>query len=80
MYQEYVTEYSVDKIEMHSGSVKAGQRVLLVSGGNGGGGDGGGRLPLTHARRHTCHPPPRISSMLALAHLLPFFPLPPAGG
>ncbi|RMZ55461.1 hypothetical protein APUTEX25_003585 [Auxenochlorella protothecoides] len=27
---EYKTEYSVDKIEMHIGAVKEGQRVLLV--------------------------------------------------
>lgn len=27
---EYVTEYSTDKIEMHTGAVKAGQKVLLV--------------------------------------------------
>jgi adenine phosphoribosyltransferase len=28
--QEYVTEYSTDKIEMHTGHVQPGQRVLLV--------------------------------------------------
>ncbi|KAG1673946.1 hypothetical protein FOA52_015701 [Chlamydomonas sp. UWO 241] len=28
--QEYITEYSTDKIEMHVGHVKEGQRVLLV--------------------------------------------------
>ncbi|KAJ9514925.1 hypothetical protein QJQ45_028655, partial [Haematococcus lacustris] len=28
--EEYVTEYSVDKIEMHTGAVLPGQRVLLV--------------------------------------------------
>ena len=28
--EEYVTEYSVDKIEMHEGAIKLGQRVLLV--------------------------------------------------
>jgi adenine phosphoribosyltransferase len=27
---EYVTEYSTDKIEMHTGAVKQGQKVLLV--------------------------------------------------
>ena len=27
---EYVTEYSTDKIEMHTGAVKPGQKVLLV--------------------------------------------------
>jgi adenine phosphoribosyltransferase len=28
--EEYVTEYSTDKIEMHEGHIKPGQRVLLV--------------------------------------------------
>jgi adenine phosphoribosyltransferase len=28
--QEYVTEYSTDKIEMHTGHIQPGQRVLLV--------------------------------------------------
>jgi adenine/guanine phosphoribosyltransferase-like PRPP-binding protein len=28
--EEYVTEYSTDKIQMHVGAVKEGQRVLLV--------------------------------------------------
>lgn len=27
---EYITEYSTDKIEMHTGAVKPGQNVLLV--------------------------------------------------
>ena len=27
---EYKTEYSTDKIEMHTGAVKPGQRVLLI--------------------------------------------------
>lgn len=29
--EEYITEYSTDKIEMHTGAIEAGQRVLLVS-------------------------------------------------
>lgn len=28
--EEYVTEYSTDRIEMHVGAVQAGQRVVLV--------------------------------------------------
>lgn len=28
--EEYVTEYSTDKIEMHTGHITEGQRVLLV--------------------------------------------------
>ncbi|KAI8471656.1 MAG: adenine phosphoribosyltransferase 1-like protein [Monoraphidium minutum] len=28
--EEYVTEYSTDKIEMHTGAITAGQRVLLI--------------------------------------------------
>lgn len=28
--EEYITEYSTDKIEMHKGHVLEGQRVLLV--------------------------------------------------
>lgn len=28
--EEYITEYSTDKIEMHVGAVQEGQRVLLV--------------------------------------------------
>jgi hypothetical protein len=28
--EEYITEYSTDKIEMHADAVKSGQRVLLV--------------------------------------------------
>lgn len=30
MGEEYITEYSTDKIEIHTGAVKPGQRVLLV--------------------------------------------------
>jgi hypothetical protein len=30
LQEEYVTEYSTDKIEMHVGAIKPGQRVLLV--------------------------------------------------
>lgn len=30
MSEEYITEYSTDKIEMHTGAVQPGQRVLLV--------------------------------------------------
>lgn len=29
--EEYKTEYSTDKIEMHVGAIQAGQRVVLVS-------------------------------------------------
>ncbi len=29
--EEYITEYSTDKVEMHTGHIKEGQRVLLVS-------------------------------------------------
>ena len=29
--EEYITEYSTDKIEMHTGAIEQGQRVLLVS-------------------------------------------------
>jgi len=28
--EEYITEYSTDKIEMHADAVKPGQRVVLV--------------------------------------------------
>ena len=34
MSESYITEYSTDKIEMHTGAVHPGQRVLLVSGTN----------------------------------------------
>jgi hypothetical protein len=30
--EEYITEYSTDRIEIHTGAVKPGQRVVLVSG------------------------------------------------
>jgi hypothetical protein len=28
--EEYITEYSTDKIEMHTGAIHPGQRVVLV--------------------------------------------------
>lgn len=31
--EEYKTEYSTDKIEMHVGAIQPGQRVVLVGGG-----------------------------------------------
>ena len=31
IFEEYITEYSTDKIEMHDDAVKPGQRVLLVN-------------------------------------------------
>lgn len=40
MSEEYITEYSTDKIEMHADAVKAGQRVLLVSAVKGAGAGG----------------------------------------
>lgn len=30
MFEEYKTEYSTDRIEMHTGAIKPGQRVVLV--------------------------------------------------
>ncbi|GAX75171.1 hypothetical protein CEUSTIGMA_g2615.t1 [Chlamydomonas eustigma] len=30
VFEEYITEYSTDRIEMHADAIKAGQRVLLV--------------------------------------------------
>lgn len=30
LFEEYKTEYSTDRIEMHTGAIKPGQRVLLV--------------------------------------------------
>ena len=30
IFADYVTEYSTDRIEMHTGAIQAGQRVLLV--------------------------------------------------
>uniref|UniRef100_A0A7S0V746 adenine phosphoribosyltransferase n=1 Tax=Polytomella parva TaxID=51329 RepID=A0A7S0V746_9CHLO len=30
IFEEYKTEYSVDRIEMHTGSIKPGQKVVLV--------------------------------------------------
>lgn len=30
IYADYITEYSTDRIEMHVGAVKAGQRVVLI--------------------------------------------------
>lgn len=29
--ESYITEYSTDKIEMHTGAVQPGQKVVLVS-------------------------------------------------
>lgn len=30
IYADYITEYSTDRIEMHVGAVKPGQRVVLI--------------------------------------------------